>query len=582
VSGSIPRWQPGKIKASFGRSAKLYDRAAKSGEVVAVPFGRYLLLERIKRGGMAEVYRAKFVAAEGFEKIVAIKRILPHLAANDDFVSMFIDEAKIVSLLNHQNICPVIELGRCDDGLYIVMEYIWGRDLRQILNALGRAGRLMPLTVAAYLAGRIAQGLDYAHRRIGPQGQRLNIVHRDVSPQNVLVSFDGEVRIIDFGIAHANRRSTQTRVGTFKGKFAYMSPEQARGKDIDRRSDIFSVGIILHEMITGNRLFAGKTDLDTLEQVRTCEVPVPTRPFEVVPDELTSIVLKALAAEPGGRFQWAGEMQEALDRFLMRSGELATVSRLGNWMCVNFAEQAARALADQESAARARALGADELRRVEEEAAHEEKIEEYIALRENAPHPEEVQISSVELRSEAVPPPRGVLEAQAPAGGPSGAHQADQPLRRPKSGGEVVAIPPLDPPQSPAAGVKRPSSGFQIEYTPWTGQASDEAREASHGGSSSVVAGDSGILVSAGVVDESDDDFILDSGPPARRDQRVPPAEVSSRAPCIDAQVQVTPVEAAVAVVEIEVSGENGRPTDLETDMDLPTLEPIEEENDRS
>lgn len=357
VRGRDENWAPGQIQASFSRSAKLYDRAAKRGDIVAVPFGRYLLLERIKRGGMAEVYRAKVVGTEGFEKIVAIKRILPHLAANEDFVTMFIDEAKIVSILNHQNICPVIELGRCEDGLYIVMEYIWGRDLRQILNSLARSGRLMPLNVAAYIAGRIAEGLDYAHRRVGPHGEGLNIVHRDISPQNVLISYDGEVKIIDFGIARASQRSTQTRAGTFKGKFAYMSPEQARGKELDRRSDIFALGILLHEMVTGSRLFAAKNDLDTLERVRNCQVPFPTRPFEEVQHELQQITMRALHPERDERFQWAGELQLALDRFLMRSGELATASRLGTWICLNFAEQAAKALVDQERAARAQPPG---------------------------------------------------------------------------------------------------------------------------------------------------------------------------------------------------------------------------------
>lgn len=335
---------------------------------------------------MAEVYRAKVIGSEGFEKIVAIKRILPHLAANEDFVSMFIDEAKIVSMLNHQNICPVIELGRCDDGLYIVMEYIWGRDLRQILNAMGRAGRLIPLSVAAYITSRIAEGLDYAHRRTGPTGQPLGIVHRDVSPQNVLISYEGDVKVIDFGIARASERSTQTRAGTFKGKFAYMSPEQARGKLLDRRSDIFSVGILLHEMITGNRLFAAKNDLDTLERVRNCQVPYPTRPFEQVPDELQRIVMKTLSATPEDRYQWAGEMQIDLDRFLMLSGELATASRLGTWICLNFSEHAAKALVDQERAARAKAPGAEQPQSPhasqppQQQRPQQQKHEEYIPL----------------------------------------------------------------------------------------------------------------------------------------------------------------------------------------------------------
>jgi serine/threonine protein kinase len=341
----------------------MYDKAARRGQVVAIPFGRYLLLARIKRGGMAEVYRAKVMGTEGFEKVVAIKRILPHLAADPDFVAMFIDEAKLVALLNHRNICPVIELGRCKDGLYIVMEYVWGVDVRQVLATLAGRGQLVPLPLVAYMVARVAEGLDYAHRRRDPTGAALKIVHRDVSPQNVLVSFDGEVKVIDFGIARAAERSTQTRAGTFKGKFAYMSPEQARGRELDQRSDVFSLGIVLHELITGRRLFAAPNDMDTLERVRHDEIKAPRRPFDDVPGELIAIAMKALARNPGYRYQWAKELQEALDHFLMANGELVTATKLGTWLCINFSEHAAKALADQEKAARATAPGGAPARR---------------------------------------------------------------------------------------------------------------------------------------------------------------------------------------------------------------------------
>ncbi len=563
MNGHNPNWQPGEIQASFSRSAKLYDRATKRGDVVAIPFGRYLLLERIKRGGMAEVYRAKVVAAEGFEKIVAIKRILPHLAANEDFVTMFIDEAKIVSLLNHQNICPVIELGKCDDGLYIVMEYIWGRDLRQILNALGRSGRLMPINVAAYIAARIAEGLDYAHRRRGPNGQPLNLVHRDVSPQNILISYDGEVKLIDFGIARASQRTTQTRVGTFKGKFAYMSPEQARGKELDRRSDIFAVGILLHEMITGKRLFAAKTDLDTLDRVRNCVVPEPARPFEEIPPELVQIAMRALQRKPEDRFQWGGEMQEALDRFLMLSGELASATRLGNWMCVNFSEQAAKALADQERAARAYPPGQeppqprppepeprqsdDECFGSDEEEAEPSPPEEYISLVGSGGgpvDPESIDFSRdrKDRSAPSTPPPASFevnvdeddfsVEIAAGAtedsdGEISGELQRDEPSE-PSSPShssqpvEVVEMPAID--FGPADGPdqdrpRRRSSSLRVEYSPWGDEDSRNA-EVKDSSAASIQDKDSGVHASAASEEDDNEEFmILDDGPPPKSSQ---------------------------------------------------------------
>ena len=537
VSTRDSNWQPGNIQASFSRSARMYDRAAKSGDIVAVPFGRYLLLERIKRGGMAEVYRAKVVAAEGFEKIVAIKRILPHLAANEDFVSMFIDEAKIVSLLNHQNICPVIELGKCDDGLYIVMEYIWGRDLRQILNALGRSGRLMPVTVAAYVAGRIAEGLDYAHRRVGPKGVPLDIVHRDVSPQNILISFDGEVKIIDFGIARASQRSTQTRVGTFKGKFAYMSPEHARGKETDRRSDLFAVGILLHEMITGQRLFAAKTDLDTLDRVRNCVVPPPTRPFEDVPGELSDIVLKSLQREPEDRYQWAGEMHEALHHFLMKSGELSTASRLSNWMCLNFSEQAAKSLTDQDRATRAKPPGEPEEPAESVEVSVELPKEEYISLRSSDGGPvdpsnvgfaaSERPTSPANKAKAANPDMDAEVEAKSFSvdidnGGdsavePSGSYTGDligeesSSAEQSYSGGEIVAMPPVLANQSSTEDSVTGTGAVQIEYTPYESEPQAQPED-----SDSVVIdceASGGIQISSSC-DDGENFMILDSVPP--------------------------------------------------------------------
>src|SRR6185437_13127616 len=220
-----------------------------------VPFGKYLLLERINVGGMAEVFMAKAFGAEGFERLLAIKKILPTMVEDEEFITMFLDEARISVQLNHANVVQIHELGRQDENFYIAMDYVAGKDLRTILERYRRRHEIMPTAQAAYLAMRMAEGLDYAHKKKDARGQDLHIVHRDVSPQNILVSFDGEVKIIDFGIAKAANRAQKTQAGILKGKFGYMSPEQVRGLPIDRRSDIFALGVVFFEMVTGEKLF---------------------------------------------------------------------------------------------------------------------------------------------------------------------------------------------------------------------------------------------------------------------------------------------------------------------------------------
>jgi serine/threonine protein kinase len=233
------------------------------------PFGKYLLLERISVGGMAEVFKAKTFGVEGFEKIIAIKKILPAMAEDADFIQMFIDEAKIAGQLNHANICQIFELGKIDDSHFIAMEYIWGKDLLQIQNRFRRLKKHMPVQMAAFVMGKVCEGLDYAHRKKDATGKPLNIIHRDVSPQNVITSYDGEVKVIDFGIAKAASRSSKTQAGVLKGKFGYMSPEQIGGKPLDQRTDIFAVGTILYELLTSERLFMGESDFATLEKIRS-------------------------------------------------------------------------------------------------------------------------------------------------------------------------------------------------------------------------------------------------------------------------------------------------------------------------
>ncbi|RYF08106.1 MAG: serine/threonine protein kinase, partial [Deltaproteobacteria bacterium] len=203
-----------------------------------------MLLDRINAGGMAEVFRAKMTGAEQFERYLAIKCMLPQLLADEHFIGMFIDEAKLASQLSHANIVQIYELGRQHERLYIAMELVQGRDLRHVIRLARARGLALPQGFAAYVISRAAAGLDFAHRKQGVDGRPLQLVHRDVSPQNILVSYDGEVKVVDFGIAKAEARATETQAGVLKGKFAYMSPEQVRGDDIDRRADIFALGSV--------------------------------------------------------------------------------------------------------------------------------------------------------------------------------------------------------------------------------------------------------------------------------------------------------------------------------------------------
>ncbi|HEY1587835.1 MAG TPA: protein kinase, partial [Polyangia bacterium] len=302
-----------------------------------IPFGKYVLLERISVGGMAEVFKAKSFGVEGFEKILAIKRILPSMAEDADFIEMFIDEAKICGQLNHANICQIFELGRVEDSHFIAMEYVWGKDVLQMQNRFRKLRQTMKPEMAAFIAAKLCEGLDYAHKKKDAAARPLGIIHRDISPQNILISYDGELKIIDFGIAKAASRSSKTQAGVLKGKFGYMSPEQVRGLPLDRRSDVFAIGTILYELLTSDRLFMGESDFETLEKVRNVDVPPVTSINKSVPPELERIINKALARNVDERFQWANEMQEALHAFLLTREPVFTAKHLSTWMREQFA-----------------------------------------------------------------------------------------------------------------------------------------------------------------------------------------------------------------------------------------------------
>jgi TonB family protein len=297
------------------------SRRAEPREAVAPEgpdrFGQYELLEKIASGGMAEVFRARRSGVEGFQKTVAIKKILPHIADNDEFITMFADEAKLAAELNHPNIVHIYDLGKIQAGGYfIAMEYVEGTDLRSILVAGRQVSLPMPVPLAVYVASKVASALDYAHRRRDARGEELHIVHRDVSPQNILISHEGEIKLCDFGIAKADRKVSQTESGSLKGKLQYMSPEQAWGKPIDHRSDLFSLGCVLHEMLTGKRLFRGATDMVVLELVRKAEVVAPSQVNADVSAALDAVVLKALARERDARYATGSEMLRDLESIL--------------------------------------------------------------------------------------------------------------------------------------------------------------------------------------------------------------------------------------------------------------------------
>ncbi|MBL9039567.1 MAG: protein kinase [Archangium sp.] len=305
-------------------------------------FGKYLLLERLNVGGMAEVFAAKAFGVEGFERILAIKKILPTMAEDSEFITMFIDEARISVQLSHANVVHIHEFGKHEDAYYIAMEYVSGKDLRALLERFRRRREIMPSAMAMYCAAKLCEGLDYAHRKKDARGQELHIIHRDVSPQNVLIGYEGEVKIIDFGIAKAANRSQKTQAGILKGKFGYMSPEQVRGLPIDRRSDIFAVGVILYEMLTGEKLFVGESDFSTLEKVRNAEVPALRQFNPTVPPALEKVVHKALAREVSDRYQWASDLNEDLMRVLMTGETLYGAKHLSTFMKDAFADDMAR------------------------------------------------------------------------------------------------------------------------------------------------------------------------------------------------------------------------------------------------
>lgn len=281
--------------------------------VVGEPFGKYLLVGDIAVGGMAEVFLGVQQGLAGFLKVVVLKRVLPHYSTNEQFVRMFIDEARIAARLDHPNIVRTYEFGAFDGQYYTCMEYLPGEDVRGILRRLSHAKQRMPLHLAVGIVMQVCAGLHFAHQLTDTSGRPLNLVHRDINPANLIITYGGEVKVIDFGVAKTNTTATVT--GTIKGKIAYMPPEQVLARGVDQRSDIFSTGVVLWELLTGRRLFGRESDAATLYAIMNDPVPPPSRYRPDVPRELDQIVMRALSRTPADRFDTAEDMAAALERF---------------------------------------------------------------------------------------------------------------------------------------------------------------------------------------------------------------------------------------------------------------------------
>ena len=329
--------------------------------------GRYRLCFEIASGGMASVYLARAEGPAGFEKLVALKRIHPHLAKEREFVEMFLDEARIASRISHPNVAAVFDFGEADGANFLAMEFLLGEGLSRIHRILSSRPAAHDWARIARLSARIiadaAEGLHAAHELRGDDGQPLNVVHRDVSPQNLFVTYDGVVKVVDFGIARAAGKLHHTVTGAVKGKFAYMAPEQAKRQPVDRRADVWSLGVVLWEQVTGKRLFRQDSEVDTIVAVINEPILGPSEVRPGVPPALDAVLLRALDRDPERRTPTAREFGRDLQRFLLRQGAAVGPAEVADWMRELFPEELARR---QELVDQARRMGGGPVPRVSE------------------------------------------------------------------------------------------------------------------------------------------------------------------------------------------------------------------------
>ncbi|MCA9581156.1 MAG: protein kinase [Myxococcales bacterium] len=300
------------------------------------PFGPYTLVRRLATGGMAEIFVAKTKGVGGFEKRVAIKLIHPRFSQDDHFTGMLVQEAKLSVRLTHRNIAQVFDLGCIDGSYFIVMEFVEGKDAFSLMKRSWRVQKKIPFALCAYIVSEICAGLDYAHRKRDDMGRPLNVIHRDISPQNILLSYEGDIKVADFGIAKFSLREEDTQTGVIKGKYQYMSPEQAWGDPIFQRSDIFSAGIVLYELLIGEMLYQGKSVPVLLDMVRRADIDPPTKHRSDIPWELVDIVMKAVAKRPGDRYQSARDFADALRQFAFAADPSVGPRALADFMLELF------------------------------------------------------------------------------------------------------------------------------------------------------------------------------------------------------------------------------------------------------
>lgn len=315
------------------------------GQTAAIEqFGKYAILERVAQGGMAEIFKARMEGIGGFNRLFAIKRVLPGLSQNREYIDLLVDEAKVAGLLSHANIVQILDLGQVKGQYYVAMEYVHGQDLGRVLERCGERGITLPVPHAVFVLIEVLKGLEYAHNRQIMRGATpvpLNIVHRDVSPSNVLLSFQGEVKLTDFGIAKASVKALETVSGVIKGKFDYMSPEQASAKEVDQRTDLFAAGVLFYEMLCGSHPYRQAGDLKTIAAIRAGEYQAPTVANPDVPYALEVILDRALATDPAQRFQTATEFKDALNRFFHDSGFIFSHTTLAAYLKGLFPRAAA-------------------------------------------------------------------------------------------------------------------------------------------------------------------------------------------------------------------------------------------------
>jgi tRNA A-37 threonylcarbamoyl transferase component Bud32 len=326
LAAAVITWHNSRAKA---RALKI-KRELENMERI----GPYRILHKVAQGGMAELYLADYVREDGFRRKVAIKRILPHLAGNKEFTQMFTREARLAALLQHPNIVQIFDYGRIENAYFMAMEYINGKNLREILTALNRG---LPVEHTVFIISKICKGLDYSHSRCDDAtGQPLKIIHRDISPQNMLISYEGEVKISDFGISKARSEPSLTMAGVIKGKLAYLSPEQSLGEAVDERTDIYALGLVIYEAISGRRVYDFDTDVEAIRVIPTLEIEPLMVAKEGIPPELNDIVMKCLAKRKEERYQSASSLYDDLDGFKKKMNFTFDSSDLAKFMNEHF------------------------------------------------------------------------------------------------------------------------------------------------------------------------------------------------------------------------------------------------------